>query len=261
MKTVLVVALLLFLPDTSRRRSDEAVRGFLVSVSGEGVLRFDRDGKQVWQHKCEPYDARELKGGRVLITERSAGRVMIVDAEGKVVWEKMGLSSPTDAELVSNGNVLVLENGANRAVEVDREGKVVWEVGGLSNPYDVDRLPGGNTIVADSGNNRLVEFDRAGKVVWEKTGLDFPNGVLRLPNGRTVFTTYTRGSVGEVDAKGELLWEHKIEDSVLYAPAAENGAVWVADGKNGRAIKLSRSGERLATVELKKAFVDMCFAR
>lgn len=259
MMTRIVFALLVLLPDTNPQRKSERVTGFLVSMPGRGVVRFDLEGRIVSEWKCAPYDARLAGDGTVIVTERQAGRVAILDADGRTVWEKTGLSSPVDAERLPRGHVLVLENAANQVVEFDADGREVWRVGGLSNAYDADRLPNGHTLVADSGHNRLVEFDREGRVVWEHADLPFPNSVLRLRDGRTWYTAYTSGLVGEIDAKGNRGREHRIEGSVVYSVAVEGADVWVSDGKNGRVLKLDRGGKILLERKLPDAFVDLAF--
>src|SRR5262245_44490447 len=161
MRTFLALGLVLL--DVSPWRRPPPIIGYVIAVHGEAVVRFDRDGKKLWEHACKPYDARDLGWGRVLVTERD-GRVFIVDRDGKQTWSAGGLIGPVDAERLPDGHTLVLENGANRVVELDADGKRVWEAGGLENPFDADRLPDGHTLVADSGHNRLVELDREGKV-------------------------------------------------------------------------------------------------
>jgi outer membrane protein assembly factor BamB len=259
-KTLLVAALLPIAFDVSAPPRADRVTGYVVAEHGKRVARFDREGRPLWEHACAAYDARDLGGGGVLVTERQAGRVFVVDRDGRVEELARGLNGPVDAERISDKRTLVLENGAGRVVEVE-DGRVVWEAGGLSNPYDADRLADGRTLVADSGNNRLVEFDRDGKVVWEKRDLAFPNNVLRLRNGGTLFTTYTSGTVGEVARDGTLLWEHKVEGATLYSVTVERDDVIVADGVNGRVVRLKRDGRVVSTVELKTTFVDLSFVR
>lgn len=264
MKGVLTAALHLLplsaAPDSSGP-SRSRLRGFAISSRSQRVILFDRKGREQRRIECAPYDAQALTGGRVLVTERSAGRVAIFDAKDRCSWERTGLSSPSDAEALPNGNILVLENGAGRVVEFDAAGREVWQVGGLSNPYDVDRLPNGNTLVADSGNNRIVEFDRNGLVVFEKRGLDFPNSVARRSDGRTLFTTYTRGGVAEMDRSGAITWEVTLEGSTLFSVFHEGSFVWVSDGTAGRAVKLSRRGEILEEVKFGSGFVDLHYIR
>jgi outer membrane protein assembly factor BamB len=258
MRLALTLALLAAADSSGPRRP--RVEGFLISVMDEGVFRFDVKGKLLWSHACKPYDAADLGRGRVLVADRSAGRVFEVTRDGREVWEKNGLQAPVDADRLPNGNTLVLENGAGRVVEVTPRGDVIPVADGLNNPFDADRLPNGNTVVGDSGNGRVVEFSPRGEVVREIRDLNFPNNVLRLPTGQTVYTTYTSGTVAARNPDGTPVWEHKVEGT-LYSVAVEGDAVWVAEGRGGRAVKLSRKGEVLAEVRFGKTFVDLAFCR
>ena len=70
-----------------------------------------------------------LERGVYLLVEQynpaiGRGRVLEVDANGKVRWEVRGLDFPWDAQVLRNGNILVVEQ-QNRVSERDRTGKVV----------------------------------------------------------------------------------------------------------------------------------------
>ena len=82
--------------DSTRIRRSR-VDHFLVSVLREGVFLYDLRGQLLWSHRCEAYDAAELDGGQVLVTNRSAGSVFIVGRDGKTVWEKGGFQGPVNA--------------------------------------------------------------------------------------------------------------------------------------------------------------------
>ena len=245
--------------DSSRTRRSRIDR-FLISVAGEGVFLVDLKGQPIWSFRCDPYDACEAGRGRVLITDRRAGRVFIVTREGKTVWQKAGLRGPVNAELLENGNVLVVENDPGRVVELGQGGETVREFVGHVTPFDARRRSNGNTIVADSGNHRIVEIDLRGSIVREACGLKFPNSVTPLPDGRALFTTYTNGTVGEIAADGSLLWERKL-GGTLYAAASEGDVLWVADGTGGRVLQLTREGAVLQEIRVGKAFLDLAFCR
>src|SRR5262249_32099526 len=66
----------------------------------------------------------ELPQDRFLVANSGTGKVIEVDAKGKVLWEATVASACGVARLPS-GNTLVATQG--KVVEVDRGGKVVWE--------------------------------------------------------------------------------------------------------------------------------------
>jgi sugar lactone lactonase YvrE len=245
--------------DSSRTRRAPIDR-FLLSVPGEGVFLVDLKGQPLWSYRCDPYDACEAGRGRILVTDRRAGRVFIVTREGKTVWQKAGLRGPVNAELLENGNVLVVENDAGRVLEIGQGGELVREFIGHVTPFDARRRPNGNTLVADSGNHRIVEINLQGTIVREACGLKFPNSVFPMSDGRALFTTYTNGTVGEIDANGSLVWERKL-GGTLYAVASEGDILWVADGTGGRVIRMTREGTVLQEIRLGRTFLDLAFCR
>src|SRR5688572_24025855 len=138
--TVAVFALgvpLLVHADSSRTRTS-AVRRFLVSVAGEGIFFFDLQGKELWSYRCDPYDAVELPGGQILVTERRTGRVFVVGRDGRVAWERLGLEGPVNAEPLDDGNVLITENDSGRILEAKPPGR---EYLGHKTPFDARRRP------------------------------------------------------------------------------------------------------------------------
>src|SRR5260370_1353561 len=69
--------------------------------------------------KCYP-------AGESSSTSYTQGKVLEIDATGKVVWEA-AVPSAYHATRLPNGNTLVSSHGTKRVVEVGRDGKIVWE--------------------------------------------------------------------------------------------------------------------------------------
>jgi hypothetical protein len=244
--------------DSSRTRQS-SIRRFLVSVPGQGITFFDLQGVELWSFRCDPYDACELTGGQILVTERRAGRVFIVTREKKIVWEQGGLEGPVNAEPLDNGNVLLVENDSGRVSEITPGGASMRELVGHRTPFDARRRSNGNIVVADSGANRIVEYDPQRRKVRE-TAAKFPNSITLLPGGRTLFTTFTNGTIGEIDESGAIVWERKV-GGTLYSIAAEGSTYWVSEGSEGRVLQVTREGAILRQIKLGKTFVDLSFCR
>ncbi len=96
-----------------------AVEGAVVEVNTAG-----KEVRRVPLPKGFWVGVEDLSGDRFLLADSSQGRVVEVDARGKVVWEAKVPSACGVARL-PNGHTLVAS--ARRVVEVDRRGKVVWE--------------------------------------------------------------------------------------------------------------------------------------
>ena len=115
-----------------------AAGGFFAAVPAEGAVRsFDASGKlsATWklpaseQVPAWPSGLAAEPGGNVLVVDRHAGRVLLLDASGQVAGV-----------------------GARRG----------WEPGLLLFPAGIARLPGGTVLVADEGNGRAQLFRRTG---------------------------------------------------------------------------------------------------
>ncbi|KYK30504.1 MAG: hypothetical protein AYK22_03695 [Thermoplasmatales archaeon SG8-52-3] len=149
----------------------------------------------------------------LLITEFGANdsfsRVIEVDINGIIVWEKTGLVAPMDAERLPNGNTLITEFGSNAVKEFDPLGNVVWQKKKLQLPMDAERLDNGNTLITEYNRGTVTEFDAEGNKTWEKTGLSRPFDAERLPNGHTLIVEtdlYPDGYIREVDEAGNEIW-------------------------------------------------------
>lgn len=258
---VLVCAFLapLVVQADSTRTRHSSIRRFLVSVPGDGVYLYDLQGTELWSFRCDPYDACELPGGRILVTERHAGRVFVVSRDGKISWERAGLHGPVNAEPLDPGGVLILENDTGNALETAGD-MVRRSYEGHRTPFDARRRANGNVVVADSGANRIVEYDLDGRKLRETPGLKFPNSLCLLPGGRTLFTTYTNGTIGELDESGTLVWERRI-GGILYSVAAEGTTYWVSDGSECRILQVTQEGTVLRQIKLPKKFLDVAFCR
>jgi len=255
---ILVVPLLIHADST--RTHQPSVRRLLVSVPGDGVYLYDLQGTELWSYRCNPYDAVELSGGRILVTDRQAGRIFIVSRDGQVDWEYDELEGPVNAEPLDNGSVLVVENDSGIVFEVARDKKKFKRATGHRTPFDARRRSNGNIVVADSGSNRIVEVDADRKIIRETLGLKFPNSVCLLPGGRTLFTTYTNGTIGELDESGRVVWERRL-GGVLYSIVPEGSSYWVADGSESRVLQVTREGTLLRQIKLPKKFLDVAFCR
>jgi HEAT repeat protein len=111
-------------------------------------------------------DQRQRLLGYTLIIEgfdpaKRLGRVVELDAGGKVRWQIEGLNFPTDAVVVGNDRVLIAEQNMNRVTERDLTGKIIWEKQGVAQPFAVQRARNGNTFIGC--RNQLFVVDRDGK--------------------------------------------------------------------------------------------------
>jgi hypothetical protein len=185
--------------------------GNLLFNTGHGVKEVTRERKVVFSYEStsEIYACQRLPNGDTFIGESSAGRLLEVSPEGRIVRQVRLLPEGADgghaymrnARRLPNGNYLVAHYGDQVVREYDPEGKVVWQVAARGGPHSVVRLPDGNTLIAsadrDGAPARVFEVTREGRTVWEVRGDELPGiglkfmaGLHRLPNGNTVMSNW-----------------------------------------------------------------------
>src|SRR5262249_7811233 len=103
-------------------------RGTILYVQDRQIVEMDPKAKVL---RTIPISAggtwvglEEWSQDRLLAANSGTGKVIEVDAKGKILWETTVASACGVARLPS-GNTLVAAQG--KVVEVDRGGKVVWE--------------------------------------------------------------------------------------------------------------------------------------
>ncbi len=126
-------------------RDGNTVFDFLLT-SGSNAIRKARNGNVICAHEAEIVELdttgkklrsiplpkqsmwvgiRDLPGDRFLVGNSNTGRILEIDAAGKILWEATVPGACGIAKL-PNGHVLV--GTSNLAVELDRNGKRVWEL-------------------------------------------------------------------------------------------------------------------------------------
>lgn len=184
--------------------------GDLLFTTGHGVKEVTREKKVVFDYesKSEIYACQRLPDGNTFIGECNAGRLLEVNAAGRVAKEIRLLPAGTDgghsymrnARKLANGNYLVAHYGLKVVREYDPEGKIVSEMAASGGPHSAVRLPNGNTLIACADGrdgSKVFEVDARGKTVWQVqsnelagVALKFMAGLQRLPNGNTVMANW-----------------------------------------------------------------------
>jgi len=208
------------------------------------VVEMTRDKKVVWEYDastangnaCKPVEVhafQRLADGVTMIAESGPGRIIEVDADGKLLKEiKLKLDNPdphrdtrlvrklVDGKLADAGHYLVAHEGDGAVREYDADGKVVWEHQVGSAVYSAIRLETGNTLIGAGNGNRVVEVDKDGNEVWSVNKSDLPGVTLawvtmvdRLPNGNTLIVNCHAGpdnpQVVEVTPDKQVAWSFK----------------------------------------------------
>ncbi|MCC9609562.1 PQQ-like beta-propeller repeat protein [Blastopirellula sp. JC732] len=163
--------------------------------------------------------------GHRLVTQ-GAGKLAIVDADGKVEWE-MPFGDIHDIHVTADGHIYA-QQGMKKIVEIDpAQKKIVWsydcanENGNAGKPIEVHAfqpLADGKMMIAESGIGRIIEIDRDGKLLKEvKLVVDNPHPhrdtrlVRKLENGNYLVCHEGDGKVREYDGEtGDIVWEYNV---------------------------------------------------
>jgi hypothetical protein len=168
------------------------------------------------------YSCQRLDNGRTLIGENSTGRVLEVNAAGKVVFELQTQPATVGAHhnmrmvrKLKGGNYLVCHSGAHVVKEYTPKGDVVLELKTPALAFAAIRTAQGTTLVSSLG--KLMEFDAAGKVMWEFANTDISGvkitnmtGLHLLANGNIVTGCYRAYEKGEGSGLLEITREKKL---------------------------------------------------
>jgi len=208
-------------------------------------------------------------GRRVLGADR--GKVAIVDAAGKVVWEYPNPFSVHELVRLANGN-LMFQSGPATVVEVAPDKSVVWTYTskpkeGYRGPVEVhafQRLDDGRTMIAETGNVRIIEVDRAGTIVKEvPLRVDNPNPhrdtrqARKLANGHYLVCHEGDGVVREYDGDGKVVWSYALDldgrprtpghdghgTEVFGALRKADGNTLITTGNGNRVIEVDPAGK------------------
>jgi len=216
--------------------------------------------------------------GDLMIADRQNGRILIVDASGKVHWRFPASGSlpagrtfaADDAFLAPDGRTIVANEEDNQVIDrIDLATKrIVWQYGRfgvigrgpgeLHTPDDAYPLANGDVIVADIDNCRVIEISVAKRIVrqWGRTGVCVdhapqtygrPNGDTPLPDGGLLITEIVGSRVVRLDAAGHVVFDIRVPTrypSDAHLDAA--GDVIVADYSSpGAVVRVNPHGKLL----------------
>ena len=145
-------------------------------------------------------------------TDYTQGKVFIISADGKILWEYPAQSC-NDVWVLPNGNLLF--NTGHGVKEVTRAKQVVFSYESKSEIYACQRLANGLTFIGESNSGRLLDVDRDGRIVKEvlllPRGCDgggaFMRNARRLANGHYLVAHYSLDVVREYEEHGVMIRE------------------------------------------------------
>lgn len=187
--------------------------------------------------------------GQILAT--GSRRVIIMDSQGKVLWQHKG-ANVSDCWMLKNGNVLFSDNNVT---EVDpQSGKVTFSYqskvkkgGGV---FGCQPLSNGNVLIGENSTGKILEVSRDGKVVFELQLPLFKPGnhhnlrmVRKLDSGNYLVCHSGHHLVREYTPAGKIVFEVKVNNIAFSAIRLKNGHTLVGHIKqltefdpNGKAV-------------------------
>lgn len=181
--------------------------------------------------------------GRILLSDYSTGKVLELNMEGEVIWDKV-IANPWGVKGLPNGHRLVGLYTSSEIVEFDNEGQEVWRLSGLpDNPMGFDIRENGNLVIACSTANKIVEYDREKNEVWSIDADGRPCDVQCLENGNVLVALMTSSEVVEFDASGERVWSIDTIASPLHVQRTDVGSTLVTGNSDTFAIEYDSDGE------------------
>jgi len=196
--------------------------------------------------ELKPAEVKSL-GRALLCADYGAGKVCLVNKEGKIEWECKAPGAQ-DIWLLPNGNVLMTYTKGVK--EVARDQKVVWEykTAPANEVHACQPLPDGVVMIAESGPCRIIEVDREGKILKEvplttacKNTHGQMRGARKLANGNYLVGQYSDGVVREYDAAGKIVWEFK-QKMAFGGIRLPNGNTLISTGDAHRVLEVDPKG-------------------
>ena len=178
--------------------------------------------------------------GPVLIADRNNNRLLLVDPQGRILWQyppagdaalANALPASDDSFFGPHGRHIIATQESQFVISVLSvpSGQITWRYGHLGvpgsandyldNPDDAMKLPNGNFVAADIKNCRLLYLspsDPAPVNIYGETTpycyhqpparFGSPNGMFPMTNGDWIVTEINGDWVDEMTPSGQIVW-------------------------------------------------------
>ena len=212
------------------------------------------------------------KDDSVWVFHRGQRPVMQFDRQGNLLqsWGDGMFKSPHGITIDNEGNVWLVDVMGHVVIKTTRDGRVKMVLGArqgvagnndskeeFNQPTRVAVAPNGDFYVSDGYvNSRVVQYNKDAEYVrhWGRKGtadseFDLVHDALIDPRNRLLVADRTNARVQLFDLNGKFLgkWTHAGSPYGLAYHAQEN-ALYMCDGLNGRIVKLNLEGEILGVL-------------
>ncbi|MDR0535013.1 MAG: PQQ-like beta-propeller repeat protein [Puniceicoccales bacterium] len=206
---------------------------------------------------CASAQESYMRGRRFAATDFTAGKVCIVEADGRVGWSHPAKSS-NDLWVLPGGTVL-FGNGKGAKEVSFKDGTVRFEHKTRSETFGVQRLDDGGTLVAECSSGKLIEYAPDGKTVRAEVSLlaskitpqrplpgghGFMRNARKLKNGNYLCALNGASEVVEFDPSGKRVWSAKVPGQAHSVARKPDGNTLASGGDS-----LARKGVSTALYE------------
>jgi DNA-binding beta-propeller fold protein YncE len=205
-------------------------------------------------------------GGDVYVFHRGEQPILVFEPSGRFVraFGKGLFKSAHGLRIDADDHLWTTDNADHVVIELNREGKVLLTLGErgvagedqrhFNKPTDVAFGKDGDPFVSDGyGNSRVVKFDKTGKylMAWGKKGkgdgeFNLPHAVRIDSKGLLYVADRENDRIQVFDQSGRFVRQFGgfAPFGLFITPADE---LFVADGRNHRALRMTTDGKVLAT--------------
>ncbi|MCU1259294.1 MAG: hypothetical protein JWO80_2179 [Bryobacterales bacterium] len=212
------------------------------------------------------------KNDNVWIFNRGPHPVVELDSSGKMLraWNEVPVKSSHGIRVDPEGNIWLIDVAGHKVMKMSPEGRVLMAIGGVGDapgdqtskdafnrPTNVAFAPDGNFFITDGYvNSRVVKFTHGGDYItqWGAKGkgdneFNIVHDVVMDSRGRLYVADRENWRIQIFDQEGKFLgkWTNVGAAWGLDYVAKEN-AVYMADGRNDRVVKLNMEGQVTGTL-------------
>jgi DNA-binding beta-propeller fold protein YncE len=208
----------------------------------------------------------------VWVFNRGPHPVIQFDKSGKFInaWKEVPITSAHGLGVDPDGNIWLIDVKGHAVMKFNRAGRIQMVItnagkqpGNNDTPYAFNEptgiafTPRGDFYVSDGYvNSRVIQFNKSGEYIrhWGAKGqadgqFNLVHDVAVDSQGRVYVADRTNERVQVFDASGKFLakWTHAGAPWGL-AYSDKEKAIYMADGKNNRVVKLNLEGQILGTL-------------
>jgi DNA-binding beta-propeller fold protein YncE len=212
------------------------------------------------------------KNDNVWVFNRGAHPVIEFDSAGKMLraWSEVPVKSSHGIRVDPEGNIWLIDVAGHKVLKMSPEGRVLMVIGAVGDaagnqtstdafnrPTNVGFAPDGNFFITDGYvNSRVAKFTAGGDYIkqWGAKGtgdneFNIVHDIVLDSRGRLYVADRENSRIQIFDQEGKFLgkWTD-IGAAWGLAYVARENAIYMADGRNDRVVRLNMEGQVTGTL-------------